>query len=216
MNNSFTFLKKKQTGFTFLRKKQTGFTLIELVVVAGIMIIISGIVAGTLVISLRSSIKTTVANNVSQSGNYAVSAITREVVASYDVISIGASLGCMTRPPSPASPISNTGESIVLKQEKQTVTFTCDGTTDPARPTIKKQVVPNVGAPEPIVDLFDSNVGYVGTSCSFTCNQPEDEYSAPIVNVKFNLTQLGSGSGSESISEASFNSSATLRNFTSF
>lgn len=187
-----------------------GYTLIELLVVAGILVSISGLVAGILITSLRGGAKSRITNEVSQNGNYALSNMTTEIVKSSNVVSVDGALGCMNTVVSP--PTENRGQSVVLKQDDttSTVSLVCDGTG-----IVKRVLLPD-GTIDSEIQLTDKSQVSVN-SCEFVCRQQDgDVFASPIVSVSFTLTQQATGVGVENLAETNFETSAALRNFRAF
>lgn len=184
--------------------KKSGYTLIELIVVAGLLAIISGFVATIMITSLRGGAKSKITNEVSQNGNFALSEITREIVKAKNVTFTGGGTCSTDNGSIPWD--SNSGSSILLDQLDDAdpdVTLTCDP---------GGRIIKNDGTDD--FDLLD-NSQVKQVSCEFVCSQ-EDIYSTPVIKVSFTITQFSTSNSSESIASAEFSTTAALRNYSPF
>jgi len=180
----------------FNLKLQKGYTLAELLAVISILVVISVAVSSIIFSTLRGSSKTRITTEVSQNGEYALSIISAIIADSRNITQVNGSDidDCTTPNPTPAG-----NPSITLKRmDGRTTRISCQ--------TISGvYTVASNGA-----SLL--NVRTVkAASCSFSCTQVvQDPYSIPIVNVSFNVSEVGVGQF-ESKSSANFNGSSSLR-----
>ncbi len=174
-----------------------GYTLIELVVVAGILVVISMLVTGVLYSILRGSSKSTVTNNVAQNGNYALSTMTNIILTSNDIVTVG------LEPDFSNCTTPQTGTSITMKRvDGGETTLICAG-----------GLIASQSATGDKVDLINaSTVALVGGTCSFTCTQP-NLYAPPVIDIEFSLSDKGDSQFAENISSALFQTRVLLRNY---
>lgn len=177
-------------------KFQKGYTIIELLTVAGILVVISGLIAGILYSTLRGSNKTKVSTSVAQNGTYALSVISDAIVSAYSVTAInGNPIADCTASPS--------GTIIALKKsDGSTISFSCANNT-----------IASGSA-----SLLDSSQVKIDTTnianCYFYCYQPNsDPYSTPIVGFGFTVTDKNTSTLLENKSSSTFNTSVSLRNY---
>lgn len=199
-----------------------GFTLAELLTVAGILIVMSTIIAGMVVYTLRGSAKTRITTSVAQNGNSALSVMTRLITNSDTFVGIKSSGLAPTDPaaiyqdsciPVGATPVPVVGDAIKVRG------FDGGETIISCKSIANTNDIASISAsfiPPRIVSLIDkSEVEVVPSSCSFTCTQT-DEFSAPIINIKFGLKEL-SGSNPANFTErkaaTTFQTSISVRNY---
>ena len=186
-----------------------GYTVIELLTVAGVLVVITGILTGIIVATLRGTNKTQTANSVAQNGNYALSVISSILISSDAV------LGLYDRNSSPTLVLdedgdctgSPSGDTIELRRvDGGITTLACENNT-----IASKSASMTVG-------LLDSSKVQINTgdslSCYFKCIQePDDHYSAPSIEVGFTLTDKNNSANVEKNSTADFQTSIKLRNY---
>ncbi len=177
---------------------QGGYTLVELLAVASIIVIVSGLIVGVLYSTLRGGNKTKVTNDVAQNGNYAMSIISNTALLARSVTEVGgvSISDCTTE---------RQGGSIEFETEDgNLVRFVCDGATSSIA-SISGAMTNN---------LIDVNAVKVdAATCSFSCVQNNaNPYSAPIIKIGFTVSQR-SGTVFENVASSSFNTSVTMRNF---
>lgn len=177
-------------------KSQQGYTIIELLTVVGILVVISGLIAGILYSTLRGSNKTKVSTAVAQNGTYALSVIADSVVSAYSVTAINGNpiIDCTASP---------SGKIIALKKsDGSTISFSCANNT-----------IASGSA-----SLLDTSQVKIDTSslsnCYFYCYQPNsDPYSTPIVGFGFTITDKNTSTLLENKASSTFNTSVSLRNY---
>lgn len=184
-------------------KNNKGYTIVELLAVATIIVVIMGLIAGILGSTLRGGSKTRITNDVSQSGNYALSIISNAIINSESVTNVGgiAYSDCTTNNQSATNP---TGTSITLKQsDNNLVTFSCVDNT------IASQ------SADQTVSLIDSGTLQVdSSSCSFTCRQENDDaFANPIIDVSFTLKQKTTQGAVDTSASSVFSTSVSMRNY---
>ena len=186
-----------------------GYTVIELLTVTGVLVVITGILTGIIVATLRGTNKTQTASSVAQNGNYALSVISSILISSDAVLSIqdtnaNPTLVLDEDGDCTASP---TGNQIELRRvDGGITTLSCENNT-----IASKSATMDVG-------LLDSSKVQISTgdaaSCYFKCIQePGDPYSAPSIEVGFTLTDKNNSANVEKTSSADFQTSVKLRNY---
>lgn len=181
-------------------KKQEGYTIVELLAVTAIFVIISGLIAGILYSTLRGGSKTRVTNDVSQSGNFALSVMSNTILSSENVTKInGLPIDDCTAFPS--------GSSVELKTASGAyVTFAC----------LNNSIASTSGNTTTyLVDSGDGGVVAIPSqTCSFTCRQENNNsYANPIVDINFEIQQKLQGAGVDSSATTPFFTSTVLRNY---
>ena len=181
---------------------QKGYTLVELLAVASIIVIVSGLIVGVLYSTLRGGNKTKITNDVAQNGNYAMSIIANTALLATSVTQIGgvSVSDCTTTP-------SNQYEkSIQFEQEDGSlVKFVCDANTNSVA-SISGSLSNN---------LIDTNTVKVDpATCSFTCTQSNaNPYSLPVIRIAFTVSQKNSAATFEGVASSPFSTSVTMRNY---
>jgi type II secretory pathway pseudopilin PulG len=172
---------------------------VELLAVTGIIVVISGLIAGILYSSLRGGNKSKVTNDVSQNGNYALSVISGTILDAKSVTKIGGvSISDCTLTPK--------GTSIELQQQNGAlISFLCDDQANSIAST----------SGQTTTYLIDNNSVKVDpSSCSFTCKQANsDPYASPIIDIVFTVSQKQTTSAFENVGTATFNTSVAMRNY---
>ena len=189
-------------------KNQSGFTLIELVVVSGILVLSTGLIASVILNTLRGSKKSSNTNYVAQNGNYALSAITDIINKSDEVMS-----ACNNTPSS----------SLILFSSRENANYTID--CGGSNIVITKQFRDTTPNP-PAVSLLDTNVHLDGV-CRITCSQininsmttptvpnpTANPYLNPLIEISFDLTDFAQSQSVDTRARALFNTSVYLRNY---
>lgn len=184
----------KQFVQKYTTKDQNGYTIIELLTVVGILVIISGLIAGILYSTLRGSSKTKISTTVAQNGAYALSVISDSVMSAYTITAINGS-------PITDCTASPSGKIISLKKsDGSTISFSC------ANNTIASGSASLIDTSQVKIDT--SNL----SNCYFYCFQ-QNPYSIPIVGFGFTLTDKNTSPLLENKSSATFNTSVSLRNY---
>lgn len=209
MKNNFKFLislrpVSGQANF----KLKGGYTLIELIAVAGIIMVFSTVIASMIVFALRGASTAKIANLVGQNGNYAQSAFTNILLSARKIKKVGVfdTDNCAT----PPSPLSYTNvDSIQIEQLDGALTkVSCTATE-----YIRVDVDNSAPTPTPIItdkSLIDKSEVRV-TNCSFTCTQTST-FTPPLVQITFTI-QDKNGIFSDQKYTSTFNTSVSLRNF---
>ncbi len=134
--------------------RQAGFTLVELLAVIIVFSVITSIVAGILVTSLRTSNKTIVLSTVKENGNFALTQMSKVI---RDARVLVAPYPCAD----PTTPTTTTQLEIITT-DGFPVMLDCNAQTsdNPPRATIASNSA----------SLLDTNAVKL-TACSFTCSQ---------------------------------------------
>lgn len=189
-----------------MHNSNKGYTVIELLTVAGVLVVIGGILTGIIVSTLRGTNKTQTSNAIAQNGNYALSVISSILISSDAVVGLHDTTGqildedddCTSQP---------VGTELDLRRiDGGITTLIC------ANETIAS------ASASVTVGLLDTSEVRIDTSdmdaCYFKCvQQPGDPYSAPSIEVGFTLTQENTSSSFENRSSADFKTSVKLRNY---
>ena len=183
-----------------------GFTLIELVVVSGILVAISGIIGGILYSTLRGSESTRSKTLVAQNGNYAISSISELVKRSKSVVAISNGeptedteknfVDCTGEP-------SGTHLSLMMPDNKK-VLLTCNSEDSPGRLASSSA--------ENTYYLTDQSL--VTGTCAITCYQASS-YSTPRVKIEFSLGRAKGDGGMIENTEELFHTQINIRNYNS-
>lgn len=190
--------------------KNEGFTLIELMVVITVLIVVGGVLLGTLFSTLRGVTKTNTINTVRSNGNYAITQMAKMIrdAKTLDKLNATSFTSCVvTQPVSPTPlPTLIPLSSITFSSfDGGQVTFSCDSTT-----------ISSASATLNPVSLIDTSAVSL-TSCAFYCTQ-ETILDAPRIEISFSLKQYeapGINLGLErkaSVSAIPFHTSVTMRN----
>lgn len=151
------------------KKYSRGFTLIEMLVVIGVIIVISGVVMAILTSVLRSSTKTTIISIAQQNGNYALGQMAR---------TIRNAQGLFTNCPPAITPIPVSTFSLTTAQGND-ITYACTGTS-----------IASDGA-----SLLNTTAVRTVT-CSFLCSRLTS-IDLPTVTIDFSLTTAQQGKVAE-------------------
>lgn len=189
-----------------MKLNKKGFTIVELLVITGILVLCGGLIAGIIFSTLQGSKKSSNTNQVTQSGNYALSVITETVNKADQVVS-----SCNNTP----------SQSLLLysSQTDSLYTISClSGTNITIEETNRSTGLP-VGSQN---TLLGEGVRLSGSSCSFTCNQvgpsvtgaaSPNPYLKPVIQVSFMLTDPGQSTAADVRAQINFRTSIYLRNF---
>lgn len=177
----------------------TGYTLVELLVVSGILVAVSGIIGGILVSTLRSSDVARSKTQIAQNGNYAMSAMSEVIKRSRDVTSMaGVSdfAGCV------GGPIESDTITLLMPEGNE-AELTC---SDPSG-----RVASRSGDMTYFLTSEDTSI--VSGSCKISCNQAS-KYSPPLIEIKFQLGVRDDSTGEVfEGSEESFQTQISSRNY---
>lgn len=186
------------------QNSRQGYTLIELLAVMIILIAVGTVIASILVLSLRGGNKSTTTNEIRQSGNYAISQMSKMITyaKSFDGVDsngidncILPSVGQGTPTPDPNQQYSSV--TITSFDDGQT-TFSCSDTND----TLSSNSAALI------------NPATMNASCYFTCSQT-DLVSPPTIGIHLTLkkkTQTNQVLLPEFQTVINFDTSVTLRN----
>lgn len=179
--------------------KQSGYTLVELLVVSGILVAVSGIIGGILVSTLRSSDVARSKTQVAQNGNYAMSAMSEVIKRSRDITGMAGVEdfnGCVGGP-------INSDTVTFLMPEGNEAELTCSDSSG--------RIASRSGDMTYFLTADDTAV--VDGSCNISCNQ-SSKYSPPLIEIKFQLgvKDISTGGVIEG-SEESFQTQISSRNY---
>lgn len=195
-----------------IEASRQGFTLIEILVVAGILALLSVVIAQVLFLTVRVNKKTEIVKDVSQNGEYALETMSRMIqnAKSLDVAS------CTDKedPPNPVNSIT------ITNFDNQTTTFSCseDAAAGLARiasvsGTLSTSYLTNTNIT--LVDPADHTIAACGTDnlhygLSFLCqsNNGKPTY----VTVSFTLRQINPNAVVREQASTSFKNTIVLRN----
>lgn len=204
-------VKNRILSFKLLVTSCNGFTLAELLAVAGILVILSAVVGSILVSTLRGSNKTRITTSGAQNGDYVISVISSAINNSKEFGYINGATrytSCIAgNPPVQAISVDNFAD------------ITPPQPTNPPQSLIECKDIDSGPA---VVNAFTiNNVSIMNTdevvveSCAagvFTCTQANN-YTPPIVTLKFTLIQKSSSGLFEAQTASPFSSSISVRNF---
>jgi prepilin-type N-terminal cleavage/methylation domain-containing protein len=191
-----------------IKNFERGYTLVELLAVMSIVVVVGVIVAGILTSSLRGGSKSNVLDNVRQTGNFAVTQISKMISYSRSFNGISTNGGFYTTnctqviPPPPAptpAPIVYKYIKITAFDGGQTI-FSCINDSSTGLPTIASN-----GAS--LVDTSNVSV----TSCYFSCSQ-SNFGQPPTIGINLTLSQNNPSSLPEKTASVPFQTSVTIRN----
>ena len=188
-------------------KSNKGYTMIELLTVIGILVVVSGIIAGVFYSTLRGTSKAKITTTVAQNGNYALSVISNVIIASNAVTAIG-QLTQTSDPPFTDCTASPIGQSIDLRGADGTsTTLSCNGGVDGTISSGSASLIDNTQVK---INTTDS------ANCYFKCIQSaNNSYNIPVIEVGFTLSdKQSSNSFFENKSSGIFKTSVSLRNYT--
>lgn len=187
-----------------------GYTLIELIAVAGILVVLSTVIAIMISFVLRSAVKTKISNEIAQNGNYALTIMSNTILNSDTIVNFGN--GATTISPSTLCPLPTPTPQQYITVQQGGNQFKINCNTTPALPAQPKLELIN-NTTGTTRDLIDTNYVKIDTTaaCSFTCRQ-KDSLSTPIIDIQFKLINL-SGNFAENKSGSTFKTSVTPRNY---
>ncbi len=173
-----------------LQRNLAGFTLIEVLVVMGVFVTVSGIILSILFVSLRGSRKSDLIVSVRQNGDVAMSQMVRMIRYAK---SLDSPTSCVP------SVVYLNSITITSADDNQTV-FSCP-------------VSSGTGISSNSASLIDVNAVAV-SSCSFSCTQASLS-DPPSITINFILSALGGGNLVEGQTSIPFQTSVTMRNYVS-
>jgi len=179
--------------------QKNGFTLVEMLAVMFVFAVVSSIAGTILVVSLRTSNKSTALANVRSNGNYAISQLSKTIRFARTLQS---PFPCIQITPTPF-PITGSSVTIIGADGGQTI-YKCTGPSDSPANTITSN-----GA-----SLMDtSSVVLAPGSCTFTCSQ---QYNSdyPLIGITFGLNSASNGfqENKASATAIQFSTSILMRN----
>lgn len=168
-----------------------GFTLIELIVVIAMLIIISTLSLNILITVLKNSLKAQITKEVKQSGDYAISLMTKMIRNATSLQS-----DCL-----------DSSSSIRIKNPDGGETeFICDYVNNYlASSSAHLSPTP---APEPITS---TSLSLKSASCYFSCQQPAGK--PPLISISFTLEKNTTTFKAEEKISIDFHTKAALRNY---
>jgi type II secretory pathway pseudopilin PulG len=197
-----------------IKKLKNGYTLVELLAVMLILITLGTIIASIFVSSLRGSNRSTTTNDIRQSGNYAISQMTKMIAYArkLDWLSPDGSSGftkdCVQKFDGNGIPLAPDVYKYVqitsFDQGETTTTFSCHKDL-----SNKYGIIASNGAA-----LIPDTMDAVNNLCYFTCNQT-NILSPVTINIFLTLQKRQSGSTTllpEAQTIMKFDTSVTLRN----
>lgn len=192
-------------------KNNYGYTLVELLAVIIIIVVVGGIMLGILTSSLRGGNRSTTVNDVRQSGNYALTQMSKMIAYSkvFEGVSDGTVDGngnliyqtdCVpASPPAPTptpTPSSYSYLKILSFDGGETVFSCLAGGT---------QSIASNGAS--MINTSGINIA----SCSFSCTQ-SSLATPPTIDINFTLSKSNGGLFGENQTSIPFSTSVTFRN----
>lgn len=168
-------MKKHPTFYILHSTFRKGYTIIELLAVAGILVVLSGIILGIIYSTLSGSNKTRLITQISQNGRYSVAVLEGIISDSRNITQIdGADIDDCTLNP------SSTNSITLARIDGGITTLSCELIDD-------VYTIASNGA-----SLIDTkNVVVEDASCAFSCFQVvSDPYSIPIVNISYKIVGL--------------------------
>lgn len=171
-------------------QSQSGFTLVEFLVIALILVTVSGIIVGVIVSVLRGSSRSYHSVEVSSNGNFALSVISSLLASAEKVESVDgtAVTDCVT---------PRTGQSIRVRgSDGGFTTIAC----------VNESISSNSAS---LIDVIELRVP--AGSCSFTCSQ-STSFDKPLIDVEFEIESRTFDFPTDR-SEEFFRSSVSMRNY---
>jgi type II secretory pathway pseudopilin PulG len=166
-------MKKNLTSYILHPTSRKGYTIVELLAVAGILVVLSGIILGIIYSTIRGSSKTQLTTQVSQNGRYSVAVLEGIISDSRNITQIdGVDIDDCTSNPSGTN-------SITLARLDGGITILTCGAIGGI------YTIASNGA-----SLLDTR-NVKSSFCNFSCSQVvSDPYSVPIVNVSYKIVGL--------------------------
>jgi type II secretory pathway pseudopilin PulG len=185
-----------------IKNSNNGYTLIELLAVMIILIAVGTIIASIFVSALRGGNKSTTTNDIRQSGNFAISQMSKMIA--YAKSFNGVSADGNTFDKCTAFPVGRTFTAVKI------TSFDLGATTFSCMQVGSYWTIASNGAA-----LLDTNtIIATAGNCNFTCNQAND-FSPLTININLTLQKKPQNSSAllpESQTIIPFNTSVTLRN----
>lgn len=172
------------------KSKQKGLTLVEFLVIAFILITISGIITGVVVSVLRGSSNSYNAVEASSNGNFALSVMSSLISSGTRVITVGENdIEDCTEQPSANSITIQTSDGGIT-------TLACENET----------IASNSA---PLIDPIQLRVPQ--ETCSFTCRQ-ESQFDKPVIQMQFEVEARNYDFETDQTSKT-FQTSIDMRNY---
>jgi len=185
-----------------MKQKKNGFTLLELLVVAGILSIISVVIAQVFFTTMRSNTKSEVLKDVKQNGDYAADVMVRLI---QNATSVSATCSEIGEDPTPVSSL------VLYDRANNTTTFSCVEDSGIYR-------VASVSASQTVY-LTNSNVTLATSEGVSECSTSTLGFSCRSVGgipssilISFRLQQKGTAQSVAEQGSVSFQTSASVRN----
>jgi len=175
-----------------MRNSNLGYTVIELLAVVAILVTVTGVIAAMVTQTLRGGGRSSITNEVSQSGNYVTSVITNSAIYAENVTAVNGDpvTDCTQNP-------TGTSIDLFMSSSGGTIRYACSEDT-----------ISSNGA-----SLIDTTK-IKAESCFFTCKQQDnDPYTPPIIEFGFVLSQLSDNALYENREQAPFETSILMRNY---
>lgn len=202
-----------------------GFTMIELLAVAVVIIAVSSIISAILFSSLRGVSKTSVTDAVRQSGNAAISKLSREIkfAKTFKGVSVDGqgvyTTDCSTFGITPAPTPAKNRFIKIENLDSQTVILSCEDDPSVSGKSIYQQILSSdeqtiITAKQSLLDteVVEMTLDDTDTSCYFTCSQNVIT-DPPTIGINFMLSQKDSQTSFfEQKASAEFQTSVTFRN----
>lgn len=190
---------------------QRGFTIIELLVVAGILVISGGLIAGVIFNTLRGSSKSSNVNYVAQNGNYALSSITDIVNSSTQIVG-----NC-----------NNTQQLSIelLGVDEANYVLSCSGDNVTMDRILNKGTAAETSTETELMDDSRVRVPSNLASCYFKCSQLDrgstgvssttpNPYLNPLIEIFFEVRDRNPVVQADTTATSRFKTSVIMRNYT--
>lgn len=189
-----------------MMNSQKGFTLVELLAVIIVFSVVTSIIAGILVTSLRTSNKTNIISTVKQNGNFALTQMSG-VIRNARVLVSPYPCG------SPSTPTTVTQLQLITA-DGLPITLDCNAQVSNTPPTCTPQT-PCATIASNSASLLDTSAIKL-TACTFTCSQLSNT-DYPIINISFSLKQITNSNFADQVvlpnsGTVNFYTSIVLRN----
>lgn len=184
---------------------QRGYTIAEILAVISILVIIGSLVSGILYSVLRGTSKSKITTAIAQNGNYSLSVISNLITDAdrleYVIDNTGTKL--LSCSPGPV-----VGKSLAIRGLDGGISIiACEDSDVFSSKTISSQSASFK------VSLIDTSfIAVVKDSCSLSCSQ-QDVFSAPRIDIAFDLSDKEGGGFSEKKGSATFKTSILMRNY---
>jgi len=169
----------KNKFFKIVKKTGKGYTLIELLAVIMVLMAVGTIITVILVIALRGGSRSETVNSVRQSGDSAISQMSKMIAYASNFDQIIDTSG---------KPYKNCITSVPLKYSSVTITSFDGGLTTFSCDSSQQAIASQSADSATPIYLTDTNTTVVvANSCYFTCTQNSESVS-PIIGIYFDLS----------------------------